>query len=127
MADTRKLINRVRETIYAKPAAAIATPNRFVTFDTDPISVVASSADDDANGVLLQKAAAGEEVEIAIEGIALVEAGATVATGEYVQASTGGVAIKAATGKPILGRCLKGGANGELISVHLSLNKKVVA
>ena len=127
MAASRSaLINKPGTTVFIKPAAALANAFRFVTSDaSNPDSVTLSAADDQSLGVVYQAYAAGESGECIIHGIVMVEAGGTVATGDYVNASTAGVAIVAATTKPIRGRCLVGGASGELISVDLDDRRSV--
>lgn len=119
-ASRSKLINKPGQTVFIKPAAAIASAYRFVTSDASNVdSVTLSAADDQSLGVIYQTFAAAESGECIVHGIVLVEAGGTVATGDYVNASTNGVAIVSATGKPIRGRCLVGGGSGDLISVDL--------
>ncbi len=133
MAYTGKLVNKPGATITKKPAAALTYGNRFVTLDTDPFSVVLSSADDVALGVVLTPAAAGEVIEVVMHGTVLVESGATdIAIGDYVMpgGTAAGTALKATTGKAIAGRCMAiigTLASGDLISVDLDQKRSVGA
>jgi hypothetical protein len=129
MAYTAKLINKPGLTHTKKPAAALANGNRFVTLDTDPFSVVLSSADDNPYGVTLAPAAAAELIEIVKTGTVLVESGATdIGIGDYVMPGAAGVALKATTGKAVGGRCVAiigTLAVGDLISVDLNDKKSL--
>lgn len=129
MAYTGKLVNKPGATITKKPAAALANGNRFVTLDSDPFSVVLSSADDVVLGVVLTPAAAGEVIEVVQHGTVLVESGATdITIGSYVMPGTAGVALLATTGKAIAGRCMAFVgtlASGDLISVDLDQKKSL--
>lgn len=126
MANTRKLVNKPGQTIPIKPAAALASPYRFVTFDTDSMSVVLAGAYDDSIGVVYNAYAAAELGEAIVDGIVLVELGDTVAPGGYVEAGALGVANPVTSTHPRLGRCIVGGVVGELGSIML-LNKSSVA
>lgn len=73
-------------------------------------------------GVLQNKpAAAGRAATVQVAGIAKVKAGGTVAAGDVVAPNATGLAIKftptAASVEWILGICMVGGANGEVIEV----------
>lgn len=129
MAYSGKLINKPGRSHTKQPAAALANGNRFVTLDTDPQSVVLSSADDNPYGVVLALAAAGEDVEVVKGGTVLVESGATdIAIGDYVMPGAAGVALKATTGKAVGGRCVAivgTLASGDLISVDLDDKKSL--
>lgn len=129
MAYTGKLVNKPGATITKKPAAALANGNRFVTLDSDPFSVVLSSADDVVLGVILASAEAAEVIEVVQHGTVLVESGATdITIGSYVMPGTAGVALLATTGKAIAGRCMAFVgtlASGDLISVDLDQKKSL--
>lgn len=130
MAFTSKLINHPGATVTKKPAAALASGNRFVTLDTDPFSVVLSSADDNPIGVILAPASAAETIEVVAHGVVLVESGATdITIGGFVMPGTAGVALAATTGKAVAGRCVAfigTLASGNLISVDLDQRKSLV-
>lgn len=131
MAYTGKLINKPGVSHTKTPAAAIASGNRFVTLDSDPQSIVLSSADDNAYGVILAPAVAGEDIEVVKGGTVLVESGATdIAIGDYVMpgGTAAGTALKATTGKAVAGRCVAfigTLAAGDLISVDLDDKKSL--
>ena len=74
----------------------------------------------DADGVLLDKPAAIDRpAEMAYAGRVKIVAGDTVAMGAKVQSDATGRAILAAASDHVLGKCLVGGAVGELIEVLL--------
>ena len=132
MAATRTqgLIDKPGLSITAKANAALAntkSEHRFVTEDAaNADCIVLSSADDHACGVIYQFVDAKESVSVIVAGIVTIEAGGTVAVGDGINAGAAGVAIKSLTTKPNLGRCLVGGAIGELISVQLGLTPAVL-
>lgn len=97
---------------------------RFVAKNTTDNQVaVVASAGTAAMGVLLNKPdAAGRDAEVAFAGRVKVVAGGTVTAGDLVQSDGSGDAITASTGDFVLGTCLVGGADGELIEVLLGSN-----
>lgn len=68
-----------------------------------------------------------EACKVIIAGVALVQAGATVAAGANVQTDASGKAITAASGDVVVGRALTGGDSGELLSVLLQSSGYTVA
>lgn len=93
---------------------------RFVEIAADGQVDVVSSAGGSAIGVLQgNPSAAGQAAEVAYAGVTKVVAGGTVAAGAKVQSDATGAATLAAASDHVLGRCLKGGASGELIEVLL--------
>tara|TARA_R110000796_G_scaffold13544_2_gene43721 strand:- start:882 stop:1253 length:372 start_codon:yes stop_codon:yes gene_type:complete len=93
---------------------------KFVLLASDGQVDLVASAGGPATGVLLNDpAAAGRAATVAYAGVVKVIAGGTVAIGAKVQSDAAGDAILAATGDHVLGVCVKGGADGELIEVLL--------
>lgn len=93
---------------------------KFVELASDEQVDVVSSAGGNAIGVLINEPeGAGHAATVVVAGIVRVQAGATVAAGDKVQANASGLAITATTGDHVLGRAINGGASGELISVLL--------
>jgi len=134
MAATRTqgLIDKPGLSITSKANAALAntkSEHRFVTEDAaNADCIVLSSADDHACGVIYQFVDAKESVPVIVAGIVTIEIGAGgLLLGDPVNAGAAGVAIKALAGKPNLGRCLVGGAAGEMGSVQLGLTPAVLA
>lgn len=81
----------------------------------------------DADGVLYDKPSAqGRAAAVAINGVAKVLLGGTVAVGDDVTSDATGRAVTATTGDVILGVCAKGGAVGEIGSVQLGIQNKAV-
>lgn len=61
--------------------------------------------------------AAGKAATVCIGGVTKVSAGGTVAAGAAVASDAAGECVTAASGDVILGTCLKGGADGEIITI----------
>lgn len=96
---------------------------KFVLVASDGQVDLVASAGGDADGVLLNDPdAAGKAATVAYAGRVKVVAGGTVAAGAKVQSDASGDAITAASGDHVLGKCLVGGADGELIEVLLGSN-----
>ena len=92
----------------------------FVVVAADGQVDQVSSAGGEVDGVLLNDpAAAGRAATVAYAGVVKVYAGGTVASGAKVQSDASGAAITAASGDLVVGKCVKGGAVGELIEVLL--------
>jgi len=69
--------------------------------------------------------ASGQRIEVQVMGIAIVKAGGTVARGDYVTASTAGVAVAAApsagVNNDVAGiNCSKTAATGDLFEIKLA-------
>lgn len=98
------------------------TPNRFVAMSSTGAALAAVGAL--ADGVLLNKPTAlNKPAEVAFCGVVKVEAGTTVAAGDFVTSDSVGRAIPAVqTALPVAinGTALDGGAVGNLISVLLN-------
>lgn len=94
--------------------------HRFVKFDADRRVRKLSGASDVPVGVLRDDATTGHTVGVYEEGShADVYVSGTVAPGDAIAATATGLAIKAATGKLIVGRAAAGGSDGELVQINL--------
>lgn len=80
-------------------------------------------------GILMNKPAAGAGAEVAINGIAKLEAGATLNEGEYVQAAAGGRGIPLDAGGTayVVGVCVQAASGSGAIAGVLIQPQKVVA
>jgi hypothetical protein len=102
------------------------TKYRLVKFDsTDGVVVHAAAAADLAIGVAAEiGAASGERVDVHLGGIALVEAGGTIARGAKVTAGTAGVAVAAAPAQganaQVIGIAMVTAASGDIIPMLIS-------
>lgn len=101
---------------------------RFVVVAADSQVDLVASAGGDADGVLQNDPdAAGKAAEVAYAGRVKVVIGVGgLTTGDKVQSDASGEAILAASGDHVLGKCLVGGAAGELGEVLL-ISKHVLA
>jgi len=100
---------------------------KFVLVAADGQVDIVGSAGGDADGILQNDpAAAGRAATIGVLGISKVLLGGTVAAGAKVQSDGSGRAITAATGDHVLGKCLVGGAVGEIGEVLL-VSKHILA
>lgn len=104
------------------PAAAdySSTGYRFMDVNSSGQAVLVASAGAEGIGVLQNDpAAAGRAAEVAVYGKVKVIAGATVASGAWVQSDANGAGILAASGDYVYGKCAVGGDATELIEVIL--------
>lgn len=113
-------MNQVQSITLEAGADLSAGQFRFVLVAADGQVDLVASAGGTATGVLLNDPdAAGKAATVAYAGVVKVVAGGTVASGAKVQSDASGEAILAATGDHVLGQCLKGGVDGDLIEVLL--------
>jgi|SRR6056297_413009 len=89
----------------------------FVTMDSDGQLSVSTDGAASVGVLLNDPSAAGRAAEVCIGGMTRVEAGGTVAAGDFVASNSTGEAIEAASGDVILGTAVTGGADGEVISI----------
>ena len=99
-------------------AASACERHRFIKVDANGLAAHATAATDPIVGISYMEADATQPLSIVGGGIAMVEAGATIAAGDLVTAGTDGKAAKAADGKAGF-VALTGAGDGQLISVKL--------
>ena len=93
---------------------------RFVEVASDGQVDLVAAAGGSAVGVLLNDPdAQGKAATVAYAGRVKVVAAGTIAAGDLVQSDGSGEALLAASGDYVLGKCLVGGAAGELVEVLL--------
>lgn len=93
---------------------------KFVKFDANRKIVKLSGASDIPVGILRDDAPAGHTVGVYEEGShASVYLSGTAIPGDPVAATAAGLAIKATTGKIIVGRVVDGGTDGDRITINL--------
>lgn len=74
----------------------------------------------DAVGVLYnQPDAAGKAATVVVTGKVIVEAGASITTGDAIASNAAGEAITAATGDIVKGYALEDGVDGQIIAIEL--------
>jgi len=112
-------------------AGAAIDKNKIVMFGSDDDSVIhATAATDRPVGVSLAAAASGARVDVALQGVAEVKLGGTIARGGDVTSGAAGVGVDlvaAATIKSSIGRAMAGGDSGDIIPVNLNLWSAVTA
>lgn len=90
----------------------------FVDVNSSGQAVVIAGQGLNAVGVLQDNpGAAGRVGRIAIGGFVKCKAGATIAAGARITTGADGRAETAATGDFVLGTCIAGGADGEIITI----------
>lgn len=102
-------------------AAASLTANRFVT-----VSGAVCGAGGDALGVARSDASSGAYVPVDVVGTAVVEAGGTIAAGQYVQSDASGKAV-AATASAIKTAVIAGGSAGDLTVTGIATTDRLVS
>lgn len=104
-------------------------PHKVLAYNTDGKLALPAADGDPAIGIILSDAPAndsgvtpsGTEVDVLIRHIGLAEAGAAVAKGDFVTATTDGAIRKAAAGEYILGIAMTAAsAAGELAQVYIT-------
>lgn len=105
----------------ALAAVAAITANRFVT----PAGAQAGAAGD-ALGVARSGAASGENVPVDVLGTTIVEAGGTIAAGQYIQSDSQGRAVAAAA-SAIKTAVIAGGSAGDLTVTGIATTDRLVA
>lgn len=118
----RKLDNKPGMTTWVNNSAtAITNAPRFVKFESGLETVVlCDTAGEAPLGVIQNTAEANESTAIVLDGIVLIELGATVANGAEVMTDAVGRAITATEGNVVVGTVIKGGAVGEIGSLRLT-------
>ena len=91
---------------------AVVSGDRTVTF--------AGTAGLAAIGVIANKPAAGQAVELLVGPEVKVKLSATMAAGVNVSTTNAGLAKTAATGGVILGKLIEGGVNGDIVSMYFN-------
>lgn len=104
-------------------------PHKAVAFNADGRLALPAADGTPAIGVILSDAPAndsgvtpaGAEIDVLIKHIGLAEAGAAVAKGDFLTATTDGTVRKAAAGEYILGIAMTAAAAaGELAQVYIT-------
>ena len=103
------------------------TQFKFVTLDAGGAVTVAGTAGEQAYGVCLVGADAGNATTICVSGKVLVTAGGTIAAGAAVQTDAAGDALTAATGDVVMGYAKEAGVDGQIIAIELIQGGNVVA
>ena len=94
----------------------------LVTAVTDQVFGVAQE------DVSTAEQARGKQLDVAMEGVAIVEAGAAVTAGQKLTIDATGRAVPAVTGSSILGLCVQDASGaGKLTSVLLNLGGNVAS
>jgi len=107
------------QTCVTLEAGADLSANQFhfVTMDSDGQLSVSTDGAASVGVLLNDPSAAGRAAEVCIGGLTRVEAGGTVAAGDFVASNSTGEAITAGSDDNILGTAITGGADGEVISI----------
>ena len=100
---------------------------KFVTLESDGQVDLADSAGENAIGVCLVGATAGNAVTVAISGKVMVTAGGTIAAGAAVQTDANGDALTAASGDVVMGYALEAAVDGQIMAIELIQGGNVVA
>jgi len=112
-------------------AGAAINKNTIVMFDSDDDTVIhATGATDRPIGVALAAAASGARLDVALQGVAEVKLGGTIARGGDVTSGAAGVGVDlsaAATIKSSIGRAMAGGDSGDVIPVLINVWSAVTA
>lgn len=111
-------------------AGGAITPNRLVVFGTADDVVVQSSAATGLHvGVYIgdRLAAVGDQVPVAISGIAIAEAGGTVTRGQKLTANASGQVAAAAATNPVIGIALASGVATNLIPILIVQSTYITA
>lgn len=105
---------------FSLDVAAKTDYRRFLKVNSSGLAEYATSASDPIVGVSYTDApSAGTPISITACGIAMVEAGATIAAGTFVTAGSDGKAVTAESKATAAGIALTGAGAGNLISVLL--------
>ena len=101
-------------------ATATLTANRFVT-----VGGAVCGAAGDALGVVRTAATSGDKVPVDVAGTAVVEAGGTIAAGQYVQSDADGKAVAAAA-SAIKTAVIAGGSAGALTVTGIATTDRLI-
>ena len=88
-------------------------------YASDTAKIVQAGAGEAIDGVIMTALASGEQTGIVRTGIVPVAFGGTVAKDDFVSTDAAGKFVKQTAGKYVVGKCIKGGADGEIGSVEL--------
>ncbi|GMU44161.1 MAG: DUF2190 family protein [Xanthomonadales bacterium] len=102
-------------------ATATLTANRFVT-----VGGAVCGAAGDALGVARTSASSGDQVPVDVAGTAVVEAGGTIAAGQYVQSDADGKAV-AASASAIKTAVIAGGAAGDHTVTGIATTDRLIS
>lgn len=125
-------------TIVEKAGAEIAdVRNRIMKYDDNGNVVLAAAGTDlpvgvaiieagynDISGVESGKAAAGDDIDIAVKDIVVCVAGATIEKGQEVAAGANGLAVAAASGDYVLGIALEAAEADDYVVVQIAKYQK---
>ena len=106
---------------FSLPAGGAVKRHRFVAVDANSNGIQAV-ADSNIIGASMNETSAGQVLEIA-DGIVMVEAAATIASGANVSANADGKAIAAVTGAGatiVAGIAITAGVSGDLMAVKIN-------
>lgn len=118
----RKLDNKPGLTLWAMATTGgLANAYRFVKWVTGLEEVAqCDTAGEAPLGVIQNSGKEGEALAVVLDGIVLIEFGATVANGAEVMTDASGRAVTATEGNVVAGTVIKGGAVGEVGSLRLA-------
>lgn len=100
---------------FSLPAGGAVERHRLITVDSNSNGIQAVAATTTFIGASMNKAAAGEVLEVA-DGIVMVEAGAAITAGSVVKADANGKAITGETSNAI---AITTGVVGGLLAVKI--------
>lgn len=124
----RKLDNKPGMTLWAKAATGgLPDTYRFVKWVAGLEEVApCDTAGEAPLGVIQNSGKEGEALAIVLDGIVLIELGATVPSGAEVMTDSSGRAVTAVEGNVVAGTLIRGGGSGEIGSLRLfeSANRK---
>lgn len=95
---------------------------KFVKVDSTTDQFVLCGDGEDGDGVLQDAPASGEACNVCIGGVTKVKLGGIVAAGGVVSSGASGVANASANGDYMMGKCLVGGASGEIGTMIFAKN-----
>lgn len=93
---------------------------KFITIDSNGVAQLVATGKDSV-GVTQDNPKSGQSGEFAFGGISKVVSGGTIKFGAPVSASTGGVAIAAATGDIVLGKAFSAASINDIFPVLLNI------
>lgn len=103
--------------ITGNPTAPGDGGGLLVDLDTDPNFFVLAGVGSDPLGIVDENVLINSAATIHMDGILKVRLGGTVVKLDYLEAFTGGKAVKATGLRPIVGRTLMAGVSGDFVSV----------
>lgn len=107
----------------ARPFEANAeiSRERIIKFASDGAVVQASVATDSLIGIALQDASEGANADVALAGLAEVEAGGSITAGAFITSDSDGKAVAAVAGNSYIGIACNSASAGERVTVSISI------